>query len=466
MIKKLIALSLCAVIGTQACTLALISGNITEDNRPVLWKNRDWGDMVGNEVKFFNDGIHHDGYVAITQSDTTYKSVDTTIDVVTEAYHPKMGLNSHGFGIVKSFAESFLYETEWNHVIHRPNEKKPENTFIKRALRECATIEDFRKLVQTWEYGYLSGNYGVIDSTGAAYFFEIASYHNDTPIYIEHNVDQHPEGFMAMTNSFSKAIAFDTSYGLAEVNGEIVPDTIVKVSWVVDPSTGNKIDNPAFNGCSRKSRAEFLIREAKSLNNLDYSFVVKSLARGGYLSDEFNLTENTQFVTDGLITRSTTRSACVIHGVLNGEDPKLATFWAILGEPLFSVAIPIFPAAHSIPYQLEAPYNSYAPFLNLVLENEMKCYDNNSGYFDQNKDNTITPYRIWHHQYDENTGEIVDPAIHSYTLPIENRIISDTEEFLSGLRLGFTPKRVDVFRSFDDNLMNDVYKWYKVRGIQ
>lgn len=465
MIKKLLSFGLCAVIASQACTLALISGDITKDGRPVLWKNRDWSDIVGNEVKFFNDGIHHDGYVAITQSDTTYTSPDTTIDVITEAYHPKMGLNSHGFGIVNSFTESFLCDTKTSPVIHRPNEKKPEDVFLKKALRECATVSDFRKLVQTWEYGFIAGNYGVIDSTGAAYFFEVASYHNETPIYIEHNVNEHPEKFMAMANSYSKLIAFDTTYGQVEVDGQMVSDTMIEVSWVVDPATGEKVDNPHFNGCSRKSRAEYLIREAKANNTLDYSFVVTSLTRGGYLSDEFNLDETTQFGTSGLVTRNVTRSACVIHGVLQGEDPRLATFWAILGEPLFSVAVPVFAGAHSIPYQLEAPYNSYAPFLNLVLNNEMKCYDNNSAFFDAVKDTTITPYRLWHHEYNSN-GDIVDPAIHSYTLPIEARVIAETEDFLAGMRLGFTPKRVDIFRTFEDKLMSDVYRWYSLRGIK
>ena len=44
----------------------------------------------------------------------------------------------------------------------------------------------------------------------------------------------------------------------------------------------------------------------------------------------------------------------VIHGVKKGEDPRNATLWVILGEPVCSVAIPLWVAAGETPAELRA----------------------------------------------------------------------------------------------------------------
>ena len=39
----------------SACTSAVISGKVTPDGRPLLWKNRDT-DFPQNSVRYFSDG--------------------------------------------------------------------------------------------------------------------------------------------------------------------------------------------------------------------------------------------------------------------------------------------------------------------------------------------------------------------------------------------------------------------------
>ena len=58
--------------------------------------------------------------------------------------------------------------------------------------------------------------------------------------------------------------------------------------------------------------------------------------------------------TNHSINRSSTASAIVVHGVRNGDDPRQATLWVVLGEPVCSVAIPLWVEAGSPPSALSA----------------------------------------------------------------------------------------------------------------
>ena len=49
------------------------------------------------------------------------------------------------------------------------------------------------------------------------------------------------------------------------------------------------------------------------------------------------------------LSRSTTRSAIVAHGVAPGEDPSLATLWVILGQTNYGIAVPAWVAVGAIP---------------------------------------------------------------------------------------------------------------------
>ena len=57
--------------------------------------------------------------------------------------------------------------------------------------------------------------------------------------------------------------------------------------------------------------------------------------------------------TYNAISRSTTVSVALFHGVRPDENPSLTTFWAILGEPTFSVAVPCWVVAESVAAELD-----------------------------------------------------------------------------------------------------------------
>jgi hypothetical protein len=54
------------------------------------------------------------------------------------------------------------------------------------------------------------------------------------------------------------------------------------------------------------------------------------------------------------IHRQSTVAALVFHGVRPGEDARWTTMWAVLGQPLVSVAVPCFAAATSVAPVLDA----------------------------------------------------------------------------------------------------------------
>ena len=56
--------------------------------------------------------------------------------------------------------------------------------------------------------------------------------------------------------------------------------------------------------------------------------------------------------TNHTIDRPSTASAVIIHNVKPGEDPRRATMWVMLGEPLTSIAVPLWVAAGAPPSEL------------------------------------------------------------------------------------------------------------------
>ena len=133
-------------LAVQACTVAVISGDVTVDGRPLLWKNRD-SSFFENEVAFFH-GPRYDFIGVINKNDTT---------------QVWMGENTAGFAIMN--AES----------LDQPGDSiDTEGFFMKKALGVCATLQDFELLLrQTNRTGRgTKANFGCIDAKGGAAFYE------------------------------------------------------------------------------------------------------------------------------------------------------------------------------------------------------------------------------------------------------------------------------------------------------
>lgn len=83
----LLLLFFCILPEGYGCTSVVVSGKITPDGRPLLWKNRDT-DILQNSVKFFKGERY--SFIGIVNSTSR---------------HPKevwMGTNSAGFSIMNT----------------------------------------------------------------------------------------------------------------------------------------------------------------------------------------------------------------------------------------------------------------------------------------------------------------------------------------------------------------------------
>ena len=155
------------------CTSVIITGKITPDGRPMMWKNTDA--LVFDQRLSFVKGEKYD-WIGLALEDNPVNAW--------------FGTNSAGFCIMNTKSYNFIDNEAWD----------INNGFImKLALDKCASLEEFLHLLDTIAKPIpVSSNYGVIDTHGNAVYVETypTGYHvvdvNDPAIA--------PEGFLVYTN--------------------------------------------------------------------------------------------------------------------------------------------------------------------------------------------------------------------------------------------------------------------------
>lgn len=285
----------------EECTTAVIAGPATADGNPILWKNRDT-DSLSNKVVLVREQPYN--YLAVVNA------AETSGRIVWG------GLNAAGFAIINSVAYNLPQESG--------EATDLEGHVMADALRSCATADDFENYLKA-NLGAGLGvqtNFCVIDANGGAAIFET---HNHG--YTRLNTSDTPEKYLLNTN-FSRS---------------------------------GKTDKGA--GYLRFDRENELFR-AVPAGQLTHGFVLQSAARdlGNSLLRHPDRAEWKKLPADRptwihanyTIDRGATACAMAIHGVKPGEDPRNATLWVILGEPVCSVAIPLWVAAGETPAELRA----------------------------------------------------------------------------------------------------------------
>lgn len=279
-----------------ACTTGVISGKATVDGRPLLWKNRDTS-AKNNQVVYLADGDYR-AMAVITAGGTS--SI-------------WMGVNEAGFCIENSVTRD---------LSEKDAKGLGNGSFMKKALLTCATVEDFERLLrQTDGSRATAANFGVIDAEGGAVIFETsASAHQK---FDANDPDVAPKGYVVRSNfSFtgSTEIDLDDPGQVAEIYSG---GRFLRGCSLVDMAL-------ADGGAS----VTYLLQH----NTRDYADAAGNPFPGsvngppGTLPDKIDTTHT--------ISRKTTVSAAVFHGVRPGEDPLLTTMWVMLGEPSFTVAVP------------------------------------------------------------------------------------------------------------------------------
>ncbi|MEW4565462.1 carcinine hydrolase/isopenicillin-N N-acyltransferase family protein [Bremerella sp. JC770] len=280
-----------------ACTTAVVSGKVTPDGRPLLWKNRDFW-QPDNEVVYSNEGKY--ALVGIANAEATRRL--------------RMGTNVAGLCIENSTSRD-LGEAKKSGLTN--------GDLITMALETCATVDDVRALLEATnaEGRRTRGNFGVIDAHGGAMMFEVGP--NSYQVFDANNPQDAPNGFVVRSN-FSETArnAGDEETALA----------------IEDMYSGE-----------RYYRAHDLCLAGKKDHRLDLKYMMHIVCRDvegcadsafQHPADEVAASQRQSFLTQSTLNRNMTVSAAVFQGVSEGEDPRLTTMWAFLGEPLFSIAVP------------------------------------------------------------------------------------------------------------------------------
>ncbi len=380
--KKTILLTLLILIITTTfllpCTVGVASGKATVDGRPLLWKNRDSSGFENYVRYFISNGYSYLGLFSRGIPSSMYG-----------------GMNERGFAIMNSVAYD-LGKTGGS----------DNGRLMKRALEECATIEEFENLLKRVLGNYdLAANFGVIDSKGGAAIFETSSNN-----YKKFDANKSPKGYLLRTN-------FSFSGG------------------------GNV-------GIKRFKR-EKEIFEKKLKGKLDVNFLLKKVFRDikdkdGSIFDYkkgFKRGDKRFYYTKDSICRPYSVSSMIFRGVRSDEPEYLSTFYIILGNPLTGSVIPLWVKAGSVPKLVENYKHSPLNF------EQMKIY---SYLYPHDKAYTLDVSYL--------AGEN-SPNLLQKIFSLENSILKETESALESWRKSFPGRRsISLFQNY---IVNKVYKNYK-----
>jgi len=302
----------------EECTTAVISGGATTDARPILWKNRDT-DNLSNKVVYVDEKPF--SYLGVVNADNPSGRVVWG------------GLNSAGFAIINSVAYN---------LPKKSGEKEDlEGVIMADALRKCATVSDFEQYIETNLGAELGSraNFCVIDAQGDAAIFEV---HNHG--YKKLDASGSPDKYLLNTN-FSRSGPADEGAGYLRYDREM----------------------KLFNGVSAgKLTSQFVLQDvARDLGHALVAHPDRADWKSLPPSQPFWIHANYT------INRVSTASSILIHGVKKGEDPRRATLWVILGEPVCSIAVPLWVEAGTTPLQMhdgkDAPIAKEASRLRGIL---------------------------------------------------------------------------------------------------
>lgn len=294
----LLCLSVCAST-YYPCTVAVVSGKVTADGRPLLWKNRDTSNPDNKLV--FIKGKAYSFLAVVNSADNAGR-------------HVWQGINNNGFAIMNSLSRD----------LGSGAQSYAENgSFMRRALEECADVAEFEKLLQATDgERRVAANYGVIDAKGSACFFETGP------------------------DSFTK---FDANDPRVAPQGYIV-----RTNYAFTAPEGTE-----GGGYIRFERISHLFQRAAAENRLSLQFILQEASRD-LVNEKIHSnplallpTQDPSVPlyirTNDTINRISTVSASVFHGAPSQEKAYTATMWTILGQPICSVAVPLWVQAGTVP---------------------------------------------------------------------------------------------------------------------
>ena len=297
MIRGLMLMVACICMASPvwACSSAVISGKITPDGRPLLWKNRETGHLR-NHMAYVN-GEKYD-FVANVNSDNYPAQKEAWI-----------GYNTAGFALMNTQSYNLVKGDIAD------DDRGPDNGKVMyRALEVCATVADFCHFLDTIQKpSGIEANFGVIDAQGGAAMFEVDEH--TYKMFDANDPNVAPHGYIARTN-FSNGGELNVGYGYVRF---LEVDRVLSKACAMGGITPQLI----FTDLARSFRNNILDIDLRS--------------------GDFNVPKTSGWFTDqDFIPRNNTSCSIVVQGVKKGENPELGIVWTILGYPPTSIAVPLW----------------------------------------------------------------------------------------------------------------------------
>lgn len=323
--RVIIALTLLfSVVVGDACTSAIVSGRLTANGRPLLWKNRDTNDL-NNRVERIPA---HDGLYEFVGLFDARDMRDTAA---------WMGFNEKGFAIMNTAS----YNLNNDDVPEKDMDK--EGVVMRMALERCVTVDDFEKLLNELPKPMgVEANFGVIDAQGNGAYFETGNYK-----YVKYDLKDEESGILTRTN-YSYSGVKDKGYGYVREKNEIV-----------------------------------LLEKHIAARDITPAVFTEEISRTFYRStvDKYYNVWSPRYVEDkDFIPRRISSASTVIEGVLPGEDASLTTMWIALGYPPCADIHAVWTGEGGVPVELSGTgKNNHSPQCDIVMKRKAEVFSHKRG---------------------------------------------------------------------------------------
>ena len=285
---------------SHACTSVIVSGKVTPDGRPYIFKNRDTPNQ-DNLVVSVQGSLYR--FIAIVaRQDSLNLNVWS-------------GHNEAGFAIANTAAYNLNGRQKLGQP--RPNGDEKDGNLMYHALSTCATLHDFEHLLDSIKQAkgtlHSNSNFAVLDAQGG-----VAYYETSNSGYVKFDANdpiQAPYGFIVRTNH------------------------------------GMSGDRSLDQGIERYLAIQDYMTRAGYENNLGFEAVIRKVTRTlTHGLTRLNLwdfapkddSQPVYFPFRDFIPRWHTASAQLIQGVRPDENPLLTIAWTIPGSSLTTPAIPLW----------------------------------------------------------------------------------------------------------------------------
>jgi hypothetical protein len=398
--KNILFLLVCLLtvpcLSVDACTSIIISGKNTPDGRPIMWKNRDT-DTYQNAIMYFDDG-KYSSMGLIDSDDPTGKSV-------------WIGYNSAGFAIMNTASYNLIMQDTIDI-------KDREGMVMREALMQCASVADFEDFLLNYKKPLgVEANFGVIDASGGAAYFEVSNFSfkkldvNDPAVA--------PLGYMIHTN----------------------------FSFTGDLSSGS--------GQIRYKTAEDLFYQAAQQNNLTVRFILQDVSRSLWHSltktdlkkaSSENPAEQKFVNFTDFVPRYFSSAAVAIQGVKPGENVEYTTMWTVLGFPLTSIVTPLWLCmGKDQPSLVTLDKNGVAPLCDKAIQLKQQLFPIRKSY----GENYINVNALYN-----NAGT----GVMQQMKPVEDAIFDETTKNLEAWRNNKNFKQeIPKFYQMLDRKISDQY---------